>query len=59
MKQKINCIIYDYSYRKLDAFGIYELTLILTNQDTIIQRLFISDIDVNIDDYIKTYISHF
>lgn len=56
---KINCIIYDYSYRTLDAFGIYELTLILTNGDTIIQRLFISDVDVNIDDYIKTYISHF
>lgn len=56
---KINCIIYDYSYRKLEQFGMYELTLILTNQDTIIQRLFISDVDVNIDDYIKTYISHF
>ena len=56
---KINCIIYDYSYRKLEQFGIYELTLILTNGDTIIQRLFISDINVNIDDYIKTYISHF
>ena len=56
---KINCIIYDYSYRKLEQFGMFELTLILTNQDTIIQRLFISDVDVNIDDYIKTYISHF
>ena len=44
MNNKINCIIYDYSYRKLDQFGIYELTFILTNQDTIIQRLFISDV---------------
>lgn len=59
MKQKINCIIYDYNYRKLDAFGIYEITFILTNGDTIIQKLFISDVDVNIDNYIKTYISHF
>ena len=56
---KINCIIYDYSYRKLEQFGMFELTLILTNGNTIIQRLFISDVDVNIDDYIKTYISHF
>lgn len=59
MNNKINCIIYNYSYRKLEQFGMYELTLILTNGDTIIQRLFISDVDVNIDDYIKTYISHF
>jgi len=56
---KINCIIYDYNYRKLDAFGIWELTLILTNGDTIIKKLFISDLDVDIDDYIKTYISYF
>ena len=56
---KINCIIYDYSYRKLEQFCMFELTLILTNGNTIIQRLFISDVDVNIDDYIKTYISHF
>jgi hypothetical protein len=56
---KINCIIYNYSYRKLDAFGIWELTLILTNGDTIIQRLFISDLDINIDNYMKTYISYF
>lgn len=56
---KINCIIYDYSYRKLDAFGIYELTLILTNGDTIIQRLFISDLDIDIDNYMKTYINYF
>jgi hypothetical protein len=56
---KINCIIYNYSYRKLDAFGIWELTLILTNGDTIIQRLFISDLDIDIDNYMKTYISYF
>jgi len=56
---KINCIIYDYSYRKLDDFGIWELTLILTNGNTIIKKLFISDLDVDIDDYIKTYISYF
>jgi len=54
---KINCIIYDYSYIKLDAFGMYELTLILTNGDTIIQKLFISDLDI--DNYINTYISYF
>ena len=56
---KINCINYDYSYRKLDAFGMFELTLILTNGDTIIQRLFISDLDIDIDNYMKTYISYF
>jgi hypothetical protein len=56
---KINCIIYDYTYRKLDAFGLWELTLILTNGDTIIKKLFISDLDVDIDDYIKIYISYF
>jgi hypothetical protein len=56
---KINCIIYNYSYRKLEQFGMYELTLILTNGDTIIQRLFISDIDIDIDLYMKTYISYF
>jgi hypothetical protein len=56
---KINCIIYDYSYRKLEKFGMFELTLILTNGDTIIQRLFISDLDIDIDNYMKTYISYF
>jgi len=56
---KINCIIKDFTYRKLEKFGMYEITLILTNGDTIIQKLFISDLDVNIDDYIKTYISYF
>jgi len=56
---KINCIIYDYSYRKLDAFGIWELTLILTNGNTIIQKLFISDLDIDIEKYVKTYISYF
>jgi len=56
---KINCIIYDYAYRKLDDFGIWEITLILTNGDTIIKKLFISDLDVDMDDYIKTYISYF
>jgi hypothetical protein len=59
MKQNINCIIYDYSYRKLEQFGMYELTLILTNGNTIIQRLFISDLDIDIDNYMKTYISYF
>jgi len=56
---KINCIIYDYKYRKLEQFGIWELTLILTNGDTIIQKLFISDLDIDIEKYVKTYISYF
>lgn len=53
----INCIIYEYFYRKLEQNYLYELTLILTNEDTIIQRLFIYDEDV--DNYIKNYISNF
>lgn len=57
MNNKINCIIYDYFYRKLEQNYLYELTLILTNEDTIIQRLFIYDEDI--DNYIKNYISNF
>jgi len=54
---KINSIIKEFTYTKLDAFGMYEITLILNNDEIITQKIFISD-DINVEKYINTYITY-
>lgn len=54
---KINSIIKDFKYIKLEQFGMYEITLILNTNEIITHKIFISD-DINVENYINTYITY-
>ena len=54
---KINSIIKEFKYIKLEQFGMYEITLILNNDQIINHKIFISD-DINVENYINTYITY-
>jgi len=58
MKEKLNSIIKEFTYKKLDTYGIYEITLIMNTDEIIIQKIFISDDDVDIDLYINTFLMY-
>jgi hypothetical protein len=54
---KINSIIKDFKYIKLEKFGMYEITLILNTDEIITHKIFISD-DINVENYINTYLMY-